>query len=112
MPEANSHDWKRAVRERLGDIEESVVEELAQHLESRFEELQSYDAVMSEWNAISNLDELRAELARSCLCSGYVVRPSRKAQAQLKPPAPDRSSRSRGRSSTSRSVGQVRKRWF
>jgi putative ABC transport system permease protein len=53
-------DWKRAIRERLGDIEESVAEELAQHLEARYEELGSFDAVMTEWSA----DDLRAELAR------------------------------------------------
>ncbi len=60
MPDANQPDWKRAVRERLGDLEDSVVEELAQHLESRFAELPSYDAVMSEWSA----EDLRAELVR------------------------------------------------
>ena len=53
-------DWRQAIRERLPDANESVVEELAQHLEARFEELESYDAVMSEWS----VTELRAELVR------------------------------------------------
>src|SRR5438876_4033634 len=53
-------DWKQEITNRIGDVENSILEELAQHLESRFEELGSYEAVMSEWSA----DELRAELAR------------------------------------------------
>jgi putative ABC transport system permease protein len=59
-----SPNWKNEITKRLGDgsnqIEPSILEELAQHLEARFEELQSYDAVMSEWSP----EELRAELAR------------------------------------------------
>jgi hypothetical protein len=64
MLDTDQPNWKRAIRERLDEIEPSMLEELSQHLEARFEELQSYDAVMSEWSAVSNLDELRAELAR------------------------------------------------
>ncbi len=60
-----SLNWKEEITRRIGEIEPSILEELAQHLEARFEELQStdphaYDAVMSEWSAT----ELRAELAR------------------------------------------------
>ncbi len=54
------NNWKQAITQRIGEVEPSILEELAQHLESRYEELQSYDAVMAEWSA----DELRAELAR------------------------------------------------
>src|SRR5437667_226355 len=53
-------NWKYEITARVGDVEDSVLEELAQHLESRYEELGSFDAVMSEWSA----DDLRAELAR------------------------------------------------
>ncbi|SRR5579871_864090 len=49
MPDAPN--WRQAVRERLPGADESVIEELAQHLESRFEEIGSYDAVLAEWNA-------------------------------------------------------------
>ena len=55
-----NYNWKQEITRRIGDIEPSMLEELAQHLEARFEELQSYDAVMSEWSA----EELRNELAR------------------------------------------------
>jgi putative ABC transport system permease protein len=60
MPEAQHPNWKREISQRLGDVDEAVLEELAQHLESRFEELGSAEAVMSEWSA----ESLRAELAR------------------------------------------------
>jgi putative ABC transport system permease protein len=53
-------DWKEEITQRIGETEPSMLEELAQHLESRFEDLQSYEAVMAEWSA----EELRAELAR------------------------------------------------
>jgi predicted permease len=53
-------DWKREIESRIGEVDPSILEELAQHLEARFEELGSYDAVMAEWSAT----ELRAELGR------------------------------------------------
>jgi putative ABC transport system permease protein len=53
-------NWKEEITQRIGETEPSMLEELAQHLEARFEELQSYDAVMSEWSA----GDLHAELAR------------------------------------------------
>src|SRR5258705_8112968 len=53
-------DWKREITKRVGEVEPAILEELAQHLEARYEELDSYDAVMSEWSAV----QLHAELAR------------------------------------------------
>ena len=53
-------DWKREIASRIGDVDPSILEELAQHLEARYEELGSYDAVMAEWSPA----ELRAELGR------------------------------------------------
>lgn len=51
-------NWKSEITQRIGDVEPSVLEELAQHLESRYEELGSLDAVMAEWSPA----ELRAKL--------------------------------------------------
>jgi putative ABC transport system permease protein len=64
-------NWKNEITQRIGEVESSILEELAQHLESRFEELQSYDAVMSEWSA----EDLRAELARIRLRRAEPVTP-------------------------------------
>src|SRR5260370_775177 len=60
MPDSNQISWKKEITTRVGDVEPSILEELAQHLEARFDELRSYDAVMAEWSA----EELRSELAR------------------------------------------------
>src|SRR5437762_2493603 len=45
MPNCN---WKQEIVQRVGEVEPSILEELALHLESRYAELGSYDAVMAE----------------------------------------------------------------
>jgi hypothetical protein len=52
QPDSKQPDWKRTVRERLPHADERVVEELAQHMEARFEELGSIEAVLAEWNDV------------------------------------------------------------
>src|SRR5258706_12399509 len=53
-------DWKQEITNRVGEVEPAILEELAQHLESRYAELGSYDVVIAEWSPA----ELRAALAR------------------------------------------------